>query len=155
MRLNLWHVIIAQTLVIAGLLVWNSSIRRQVREGEVKISELQRELQISHDKETEKVKTATKVTKKPDGTVIEETVKEEKSSKVSDKITDKEKVTDVKVTTKEVINDQSRYSLGVYSDRNRALSATVGAAIGDLPIEAVILGTDNLTQYSVGVQVRW
>jgi outer membrane lipoprotein-sorting protein len=153
--LNKNYIIVGLIVAVALLLVWNASIRRQVEEKQVTITKLERDIEITRQKETEKVKSTVKVTTKPDGTVITETINQENKTKVSDKITDKSKETTEQTTTKVVTNDRTRYSIGIYSTLDRDISASVGANIGDLPVEAVLLGTDNYKTLSLGVVFRW
>lgn len=154
-KINPWYISIGLLIALCLVLVWNASLRRSSEEQSTKISQLERDLTISQSEEKVKIKTATIITEKPDGTKITEVIKEEKSSKVSTDIADKEKVTQTETSSKKVTSDRQRYSVGVYRDFHGVYSGSAGFALGDLPMEAVLLGTDNLKSLSLGVQFRW
>jgi hypothetical protein len=154
-KINPWHLVAGLSVAVALLLVWNANIRTEVEESTSKIQKLQQELTVTREKVTEKSKEVVRTTTKPDGTVIVEQIKEEKSSKVSDKITDKVDVSNEESTTKVVKDARTRFVVGAFTDIDRSLSYTVGAALGDLPFDAMVMGQDNFKNISVGVQFRW
>lgn len=95
-------------------------------------------------KEEEVKKKVTKVTKKPSGEVIEETVESESSSKEKSK---------VGIATSNP-QTKSKYSIGIYLNHEdyKHVQVDVGARLGNLPVEAVAGYDFKHKEISVGIR---
>lgn len=96
-------------------------------------------------KEEEVKKKVTKITKKPNGAVIEEITETESVSKEKSKIG----------TISTVPQTRHKYSVGVYLNPldYTHIRADVGARLGDLPLEAV--GGFDFKHYELSIGIRY
>lgn len=92
---------------------------------------------------------------RPDGTTIKTVEKTKEKTKVSEVITvDTNVESDTTTTTK--ATSLERYSAGVYYNPwANSYTVDVGARLGNLPLEAVIMGQDNFHNAAIGVRFRW
>ncbi len=137
------------TIAILAILLYFSATSQPDQSEE--ITRLTQIITKYRQKDTDTQKEITTVTKQPDGTIITKTEKVTKKTKENSGSTDKKEV----VTTK-IVTNKDKYRVSLYRQVDReSYSAAVGARLGNLPLSAEILGSDNGRSWSLGLGFSW
>lgn len=156
--------LLGMSLACAGLMWWNSTLRRDVIDLRQTIVTKESELVKIKTQLQEHTESITEITKLPDGTTTTKITKVKDKAKVSEESADKEKVSKTDTSYKEVKNDKSRYIAFALSDVSSGsfsvgsnYTVGAGARLGDLPLFGVVSGrkADDGYAISAGVQVEW